>query len=145
MINATFGQIMSIATPVICCADFDQVMELASAIVNEEVWLHDMGRVAREIRPMLIEQFAWMPETITFINDLAERLEGTVNQANDFFNAMELYRIQQEIPQLIQVHPIAQEDHVSLPPDVSLAMVAPYLKTITIDSNTGQIIEADED
>lgn len=82
----------------------DHLLPLLSFITGEPTWIHDASRVADEVSPYIYEQ-------IPGLKDI--RIDGSHQQLID---------LQNQFGEEVELRPMHLEDHVSLPPEVSLRM-----------------------
>lgn len=133
----TFGEVLTIASGVSCVDDFSTARKLAMRIANErQLATWDMARVCDEINPRLSQQFKWLDTAVAMVK--IARISG---HESKFMARVEQQRKLARYPELLEISRLHADDHVSLPPEVSLMMVAPHVQFLEVGSGASEAPE----
>lgn len=98
----------------------DHMLPLLGFMTGEPAWNHDAKRLADEVTPYIYEQNPQLKE-ISF---------------DDAHSS--LSELESQYGEMVTLHPIHQEDHVSLPPEVTLRMAGFKGEVVYLDDEDNE-------
>lgn len=122
----SLGQVLSIVTPILCVQDIGELYEILNAMSGDNLATHQLGRVADEVAPYLLDQY---PQ-LALID--ADRLAGSDKIWQ------ELKRLQSIYGDYLLIYPMHREDHDQIDPIDELRRLRPDATIITFNEQSDE-------